>query len=109
MNHSIHRVLDFRIVGPYTLEIRFDDGSDRVIDFRPVLRGEMFGPLQDLDLFNRVNIDREVHTLVWPNGADFDPETLREWPKNVATLAERARSWTSEPDDPGARKASLKA
>lgn len=109
MNHPIRRVLDFRIVGPYTLDIRFDDGSDRVIDFRPVLRGELFGPLQDLDLFNRVNVDREVHTLVWPNGADFDPETLREWPKYEAALTERARNWTSDPGDPGIPEASLKA
>jgi hypothetical protein len=97
MNHPIRRVRDFRIVGPYTLDIMFDDGSDRVIDFRPVLRGELFGPLQDLDLFNRVIVDREVHTLVWPNGADFDPETLRDWPNYVAALTERARNWKPQP------------
>ena len=77
MNHLICRVSDFRIVGPYTLDVMFDDGSNRVIDFRPVLGGELFGPLQRLDLFDRVVIDRDVHTLVWPNGADFDPATLR--------------------------------
>jgi len=109
MNHLICRVTGFRIVGPYTLDITFDDGSDRIIDFRPVLRGELFGPLQELDLFNRVIIDREVHTLVWPNGADFDPETLRDWPKYVAALTERAQSWKPEAVDPGICEASIQA
>lgn len=109
MNHTIHRVRNFRIIGPYTLDISFDDGSDRVIDFRPVLRGELFGPLQDLDLFNGVILDHEVRTLVWPNGADFDPETLHNWSEHVAALTELAQSWTSQPGDSGIREASLKA
>jgi hypothetical protein len=32
-------------------------------------------------LFEQVKIDPEVHTLVWPNGADFDPATLHDWPE----------------------------
>lgn len=36
--------------------------------------------LRDIQLFNSVAIDPEVHTLVWPNGADFDPATLDDWP-----------------------------
>jgi hypothetical protein len=31
--------------------------------------------------------------MVWPNGADFDPATLHDWPKYAAALAARARSW----------------
>lgn len=99
MSHPICRVRDFRIAGPYTLDIQFDDGSNRLIDFRPVLRGELFGPLQDLDLFNRVTIDREVQTLVWPNGADFDPETLHNWAEYVTALTERAQNWKPQPVD----------
>ena len=37
MTHRICRVRDFRIVGPHTLHILFDDGSDRTIDFGPIL------------------------------------------------------------------------
>lgn len=29
---------------------------------------------------DQVRLDMEAHTLVWPNDADFDPETLRNWP-----------------------------
>ena len=97
MTHLICRVRDFRIVGPHTLGILFDDGSDRTIDFRPVLGGELFGPLQDLNIFNQVRLDPEVYTLVWPNGADFDPATLHDWPMHADALARQARSWNPQP------------
>src|SRR5215471_11381554 len=73
MEHAIHRVTGFQIIGPYMLAVRFADGTNRTIDFSPVLAGELYGPLRELSLFNRVKVDSEVHTLVWPNGADFDP------------------------------------
>jgi hypothetical protein len=30
-----------------------------------------------------VEIDPEVHTLVWPHGADFDPANLHDWPQYI--------------------------
>ena len=59
----------------------------------PVLAGELYGPLRDLELFNQVRVDPEVETLVWPNGADFDPATLYEWPSNGRAFRELARRW----------------
>ena len=67
--------------------------SASTIAFQPVLAGELYAPLHDLELFNRVSIDPEVHTLVWPNGADFDPATLHDWPLHEKALVERARRW----------------
>ena len=93
MSHPIYRVRSFDIVAPYTLCVRFDDDTEQTIDFRPVLAGEMYGPLRNLELFNQVRIDPEVETLVWPNGADFDPATLHEWPANEQAFRELARRW----------------
>ena len=93
MAHAIYRVREFEIVGPYTLRVQFDDAAEQVIDFRPMLAGRLYGPLRDLAVFNQVYIDPEVHTLVWPNGADFDPATLHDWPLFAEALAERARKW----------------
>ncbi len=93
MTHLICRVQEFEIVAPYTLRVHFDDGTEQVIDFEPVLRGELYGPLRDLALFNRVALDKDVHTLVWPNGADFDPATLHEWPSCRAAFIEMASRW----------------
>ncbi len=90
MGHAIHRVEHFEIIGPYTLALRFDDGTHQRIDFRPILEGEVFAPLQDLKLFNAVELDPTFGTIQWPNGADFDPETLHtgtnssRWPANGA-------------------------
>jgi hypothetical protein len=56
---------------------------DQVIDFGPILYGELYGRLRDIELFRRVTVDPEVHTLVWPNGADFDPATLHDWPHSA--------------------------
>jgi len=93
MIHAIYRVASFEIVGPYTLRVRFDDGIEQKIDFQPVLGGALFRPLRDLRLFNRVRMDPEAHTLVWPNGADFDPATLHDWPEYVDDLTTLAQKW----------------
>ena len=93
MTHPICRVTAVEIVSDYTLRVRFDDQTEQTINFRPVLAGELFGPLRDLELFRRVKIDAEAHTLVWPNGADFDPATLHDWPQHEEALQELARRW----------------
>jgi hypothetical protein len=90
---AIYRVTSFNIEGPYVLRVRFDDETESLIDFREILVGELFGPLQALSVFNQVRIDPEVHTLVWPNGADFDPATLHDWSAHAPALIARARKW----------------
>lgn len=92
-SHPICRVRSFQVDAPYTLRIRFDDDSERVISFERILAGELYGPLCDLKLFNQVGIDPEIHTLVWPNGADFDPATLHDWPIYENELIARAQKW----------------
>jgi hypothetical protein len=97
MNHPIHRVTAFEIVGPYAIHVRFGDGLERTIDFAPVLAGELFGPLRDRAFFEQVQLDAEAHTLVWPNGADFDPATLHDWPQYAEPFAAQARQWQLAP------------
>ena len=97
MKHAIHRVRSFKIEAPYTLRVGFDDATEQDIDYQTVLAGELFGPLRDLKIFNQVRIDPEVSTLVWPNGADFDPATLHDWPAHAKALAARAKQWNLSP------------
>jgi hypothetical protein len=72
-DHPIHRVISFEIVGRYVVRVGFEDGLERTIDLEPILAGELYGPLRDQQVFRQVSLDPEVGTLVWPNGADFDP------------------------------------
>lgn len=96
MDHALHRVISFTVVGPFVLDVRFADGTRRTIDFRPVLHGELYGPLRDVGLFRGVTIDPDAHTLVWPNGADFDPATLHDWPAAGTRMIELARRWEAQ-------------
>jgi len=93
MVHEIYRISSFQKVAPFTLRVQFNDGTSQVIDFRPVLKGELYGPLQEPALFDQVRIDPEVHTLVWPNGADFDPAILHNWPESGPELKSLAEQW----------------
>jgi hypothetical protein len=104
MSHPIHRVTDFTIVGPYTLAVAFADGTEQRIDFKPIVHGPLFGPLQDLATFNAVRLDTEVGTLVWPNDADFDPATLHDWPAVIDELATRAQGWAMPSNDQRANR-----
>ncbi|NIM11217.1 MAG: DUF2442 domain-containing protein [Candidatus Aminicenantes bacterium] len=93
MTHSIYRVVSFKISAPYTLQVEFDDQTTREIDFRPILKGDLYEPLRDLTIFNQVRLDPEVHTLVWPNGADFDPAMLHDWSDCIGALSELSQRW----------------
>ena len=95
MSHPIYSVESFEIISPYTLRVSFNDSTEQTIDFQPVLAGELYGPLRDLGLFNQVQIDPEVKTLVWPNGADFDPATLHDWPEQIEEMKVAAQKWGS--------------
>ena|SRR5436190_8496060 len=96
MTHAIHRVERFAIVAPFTLALWFEDGTEQQIDFRPVLEGELFAPLQNPSMFNAVTLDKEVGTITWPNGADFDPSTLHDWPQVRDELVGMARRWAQQ-------------
>jgi len=93
MEHPIYRVTSVEALGDYRLRVGFDDGSAQVIDLDPILEGELYGPLRVPELFAAVEVDSEVGTLVWPNGADFDPATLHDWPTCEPAMRELAKRW----------------
>ena len=90
-------------MGPHGLRIEFDDGLSREIDFAGVLWGELNEPLLDPEFFARVRLDPEVHTLVWPKGADFDPATLHDWPEHEPAWRKRAADPIILRDEPSSR------
>ena len=61
----------------FVLRLGFDDGTVGEIDLEAELWEPMFEPLRhDPQLFQRVRVDEVLGTIVWPNGADLDPDVL---------------------------------
>jgi len=61
----------------HKIHLCFEDGAEGVIDLAPQLsfRG-VFEPIKDLAYFRQVRVDPDLGTVVWPNGADLDPDVL---------------------------------
>ncbi len=72
------RVVSASHVRDFVLRIRFADGTEGEMSFAGELEGEIFEPLRDPAYFRKFRVDPDVHTIVWPNGADFAPEFLYE-------------------------------
>jgi hypothetical protein len=96
MEHPIYRVTSVDPLGAYRLRVSFDDGVTRDLDLEPMLEGDLYRPLRDPAVFAQVAVDPEVHTLVWPGGADFDPAILHDWPEHEAAMQDLAKSWSAE-------------
>ena len=94
MKHPIYRITSCEHLAPYSLRLRFNDGLVRTVDLEPILEGELYGPLRDPAVFARVTLDPEIHTVVWPCGADFDPATLHDWPEHQAAFQVAAERWS---------------
>ncbi len=62
----------------YKIRLTFSDGKIRTIDLDGELWGEMFEPLRNLEMFRQFKVNKELRTIVWPNGADLAPEFLYE-------------------------------
>ena len=80
----IPRVIEVKYVKGYTLHLRFSDGSEGEVNFEHELDGEIFEPLKDISYFKNFKVDHELHTITWPNGADFAREFLYEKLKVLA-------------------------
>lgn len=76
MKPSLSQVVSADYVGDYCIRICFRDGLSGVIDLEEELYGEVFEPLKDKALFSKLSVNPDLHTIVWPNGADFAPEFL---------------------------------
>ena len=59
----LHDDTDSILIKDYIVRVRFDDGTERVIDFEPILIGPMFGPLRDQRCFDSSRwMPRLVHS-----------------------------------------------
>jgi Protein of unknown function (DUF2442) len=78
MSQIVH-VTSVEPVSGHRLFLRFEDGTQGELDFSAESWRGVFAPLEDPEYFARVEVDDEIGTIVWPNGADVAPETLHLW------------------------------
>ena len=70
-------IVEVRALGGYRVQLRFEDGVQGALDLGKMIRFRgVFAPLQDELEFAKVRVDPELGTIVWPNGADLDPDVL---------------------------------
>ena len=74
----ILRIHQLQVCGPRSLRLSFNDGTTKQVDLGPLLEGPIFDPLRDPAYFAGVWLDPVCGTVVWPNGAVFAPEALRD-------------------------------
>ena len=71
------RVRSVRALEGFRLVLVLTDGTEKTVDVARYLVGPIFEPLKsDRSLFEGVTVDPELGAIVWPNGADIDPDVL---------------------------------
>jgi len=71
------RVRSVEVLEGFLVKIAFTDDSERRLDLLPFLRGPIFDEIrEDAARFRELHVDPELGTIVWPNGADIDPDVL---------------------------------
>ena len=74
------RILRVQVPAPFRVALAFTDGSHGTVDLAPWIEGRrgVFAALQNPAFFAQVRVDPDAGTIVWPNGADLDPDVLYE-------------------------------
>lgn len=68
------KVIAVKANDDYSLDLKFNDNSEKRFDVKPYLNYEMFTKLNDPAYFKRVRI--ALGTVQWPDEQDISPETL---------------------------------
>lgn len=84
------------VVSHGVLRMTFSDGLSVELDVLDRMRGPVFAEARTPGGFERVAVDSETGTVVWPGGADLAPDTLctcepRRAPGRIKTWPRRRR------------------
>ena len=80
-------VIEVKPAGPLRLAVRFADGLQGEVEFRPTHLHGVFAPLKDPNVFAQVRCNEGF--VSWPDGTDLAPDAMH------AAIRERGR-WVLE-------------
>ncbi|MBF0240801.1 MAG: DUF2442 domain-containing protein [SAR324 cluster bacterium] len=90
----ILHVTNAKYLEDYRVEVSFNDGRKGIVDLSKSLEGTIFNPLKNRNLFSQLRVDKELDTIVWPNGADLAPEYLYfQAFKDIPELKHKFQEW----------------
>ena len=73
----IQELVAVEVTGSHRIRIRFADGLEGELDVSKLVRFDgVFASLRDPAEFRKARLDPELGTVVWPSGADLDPDVL---------------------------------
>jgi hypothetical protein len=70
-------VVDAKIIVGTVVKLTFSDGVEKTVDLSTLMFGPVYQEIMEKGMFEDFVVDPNIGTLVWPNGADIAPETLR--------------------------------
>lgn len=70
-------IISVKTLEEYELHLCFEDGIEGAVDVSELIEFTgVFAPLKELSYFKKVQVNPELGTIFWENGADLDPDVL---------------------------------
>lgn len=71
------RIQSVDLLEGFLVRLDLTDGSSKEVDLEHFFHGPIFDEIRnDPAVFAAVRVDPRAGTIVWPNGADIDPDVL---------------------------------
>jgi hypothetical protein len=81
--HLFIKVRSAKYIDQYKLLVTFSGNIKKVVNFEKHLKGKIFEPLINLEYFKKFTVNKDTHTINWPNEADFSPDFLFKVGKKI--------------------------
>lgn len=85
----MHKIKKIECLEGYKIKLTFNDKTQKIVDlkkYKNADKNSVFYPFRDLNFFRSVKLDKNLETLVWPNGVDLCPDALYELGKEVQEI-----------------------
>lgn len=79
----MHTVKNVKALEDFKLLLTFENRKKKIIDLKKKLKKGIFEELRNPDYFKKVEVNNDIGTICWPNGADFCPDVLFEQSEEI--------------------------